>query len=142
MRRLLVTFTVLASTFSALTSTSWNAPRYGWGSGWCPTCYVRANIDTPTSTSAYQGYFSGWAFMEANSVAADRIDFYVDGVYQPSATVYLATYRHDVGIYTGNDYDGWTVVPAAPLSPGTHAITLTFFYGAVATAMDGTVEVQ
>jgi hypothetical protein len=121
--------------------TSWDAPRYGWGSGWCSTCYVRVNVDTPTAQSAYNGTFSGWAFMEANSLAPDRIDLYVDGVYQSGATVYLATYRHDVGLYTGNDYEGWTVIPAAPLTSGTHAITLTFFYQAVATAMDGTVVV-
>lgn len=123
------------------TQAMWNAPIYNWGSGWCSTCYVYEHVDIPNSSSGWTGYFAGWAYEGTTGEKVTRIDLWIDGSTDLTASIYLAQYRADLYPYTGHYDNGWAVYPSAALASGTHSISLVFWYGMLSTTQTGTVVV-
>jgi hypothetical protein len=130
---------------------AWTAPVYNWGSGWCPTCYVFMNVDTPNLSTPFAGTIAGWGFECATGQPIDRVD-----VYYSSETVFKRadSYlmngtidRPDVMAYflkscqRTSSTTGWTVGFRTPIPSGTWRISVVTWKGMVSTTQQGLVVV-
>jgi hypothetical protein len=146
---LAVVLLFVARTASA--QAAWTAPVYNWGSGWCPTCYVLANVDTPNLATPWQGTISGWAFNCESGASVDKIDvYYTDATASRRADSYILALnqpRPDVSAYFRswcpkmNETTGWTVAFKTPIPSGTWRISVVFWKGLISTTQTGLVVV-
>jgi hypothetical protein len=152
MKRTLLAFAlllVIARTASA--QAAWTAPVYNWGSGWCPTCYVFANVDTPNLATPWQGTISGWGFNCESGASVDKIDvYYSNATISKRADSYplaLNLERPDVETYFRpwcpkmSTTTGWTVAFKTPIPSGTWRISVVLWKGLVSTTQTGLVVV-
>jgi hypothetical protein len=148
MKRLILGVVVALALTSGTASAqaAWTAPVYGWGSGWCPTCYTYMNIDTPNITTPFNGSIAGWAFGCADGRQIDRIDVYYGTTKADSYISTVSGERWDVVKYFGKNCrtpstTGWTVGFNTPIPPGTWTMTVVVWTGMVSTKQTGLVIV-
>lgn len=132
---------------TASAQAAWTAPVYSWGSGWCPTCYVYMNIDSPNIITPFNQSIAGWAFGCADGRRIDRIDVYYGNTRADSYISTVSGERPDVLKYflstcpRVSGTTGWTVGFHTPIPPGTWTVTVVVWTGMINTKQVGLVVV-